>query len=224
MALLNRVRILIADDDPLVRAGLRMIMDGGTGIDVIGEAADGYEAADVAGRLAPDIVLMDLRMPRLDGLGAIRRLRERGSTARVLVLTTFDTDELILAALRAGAAGFLLKDTSPPDLVRAVHQVAAGQPILSPTVTGRLIAAVTEPEGDARRRTAQALLARLTDRERAVALAISEGLSNTEIAVALHLGVATVKTHVGSVFAKLGATNRVKVARFVRDAALEQQS
>jgi DNA-binding NarL/FixJ family response regulator len=212
------IRVVIVDDDPLVRAGLRMILDGATDIDVVGEASDGLEAVDTVTRAAPDVVLMDIRMPRLDGLDAIRRLRERGSTARVIVLTTFDTDELILTALRHGAAGFLLKDTAPADLVFAIGRVAVGQPMLSPSVTTHLIATVTRPADDTRRLAARALLDRLTDRERAVAVAVSEGLSNAEIADTLHMGVATVKTHIGRVFAKLAVTNRVQVARYVHDA------
>ena len=154
----------------------------------------------------------------MDGLAATRRLRERGSPARILVLTTFDADDLVVAALRAGAAGFLLKDTEPADLVAAVRRAARGEPMLSPAITAKLITAVTRPDGEARRRAARALLARLTEREREVAVAVSEGLTNTEISRALHLGVATVKTHVGSVFAKLEVTNRVQVARHVHDA------
>jgi DNA-binding NarL/FixJ family response regulator len=162
---------------------------------------------------------MDIRMPRMDGLAATRRLRERGTTARIIVLTTFDTDEMVLTALQLGAAGFLLKDTPPADLVVAVRRVALGEPMLSPSVTSQLIAAVTRPTDDTRRRTARALLAKLTDREREVAVAVSHGLTNTEIARSLHLGVATVKTHVGSLFTKLEVTNRVQVARYVHDAA-----
>jgi DNA-binding NarL/FixJ family response regulator len=157
-------------------------------------------------------------MPRMDGLVAARQLRDRGSPARVIVLTTFDTDELVFTALREGAAGFLVKDTRPADIVAAVRRVALGAPMLSPSVTNRLIAMATRQGDDSRRRTARTLLARLTDREREVATAVAEGLTNTEIAESLHLGLATVKTHVGSVFAKLEVTNRVQVARYVHDA------
>jgi DNA-binding NarL/FixJ family response regulator len=212
------VRVVIVDDDPLVRAGLRMILGGAPDIDVVGEAFDGHDAIDIVAREMPDVVLMDIRMPRMDGLAATRRLQERGTPARIIVLTTFDTDEMILRALRYGAAGFLLKDTTPDQIVVAVRRVALGEPMLSPSVTTQLIAAVTRPMDDSRRRTARVLLSRLTDREREVAVAVTDGLTNSEIARLLHMGVATVKTHVGNVFAKLEVTNRVQVARYVHDA------
>ena len=218
MAGLSPLRVVVVDDDPLVRAGLRMILGGAPGITVVGEADDGQQAVDVVTSEVPDVVLMDIRMPRTDGLTATRRLRERGSPARVLVLTTFDADELVVAALRTGAAGFLLKDTAPADLVAAVRRAALGEPMLSPRITTKLIAAVTRPTGETRRNAARARLARLTQREHDVAVAVSRGLTNTEIGQELHLGVATVKTHVGNVFAKLEVTNRVQVARHVHDA------
>ncbi|GHH38571.1 response regulator [Lentzea cavernae] len=219
MAELNKVRLVVVDDDPLVRAGLLMILGGAEDVEVVGEASDGHDAVDVVVRARPDVVLMDIRMPRMDGLAATRRLRDRGSPARVIVLTTFDTDELVLTALREGAAGFLLKDTRPADIVAAVRRVALGEPMLSPSVTSRLIAVATRQGDGSRQRKARALLARLTEREREVARAVAEGLSNAEIADSLHLGLATVKTHVGSVFAKLEVTNRVQVSRYVHDAA-----
>lgn len=220
MAGLTLIRVVIADDDPLVRAGLRLILGGAGDIQLAGEAADGNEAIGVVSRERPDVVLLDIRMPRLDGLATIRKLRERGSAARILVLTTFDTDDLVVTALRHGADGFLLKDVGPEDLVNAVRRASVGEPMLSPRITAQLIATVTRPADDARQLAARMLLARLTDRERQVAIAVSQGLSNTEIAALLHLGVATVKTHVGSVFAKLEVSNRVQVARHVHDAAL----
>ncbi len=214
------VRVVVVDDDALVRAGLRLILGGDQGVEVVGEAADGLEGLDVVARTRPDVVLMDIRMPRLDGLDATRRLVARGDRTRVLVLTTFDTDDMVLAALREGAAGFLLKDTPPADLVESVRRVAAGQPILSPSVTAQLIAAVTAPVDDSRAGAARERLARLTEREREVAVAVGRGLTNAEIGAELYLGVATVKTHVGQVFAKLEVTNRVQVARCVHDAGL----
>lgn len=213
------VRVVVVDDDPLVRAGLRMILGGAPDIEVVGEAGDGQLGIDLVERLVPDVVLMDIRMPRLDGLAAHRRLRERGTPARIILLTTFDTDELVLTALRDGAAGFLLKDTPPGDLVDAVRRVAVGQPMLSPTVTARLIAAVAPAAGTDRQRAAKVRLARLTAREREVAESVAAGLTNGEIAEALHMGVATVKTHVGSLFAKLEVTNRVQIARLLHDAS-----
>ncbi|WP_127573389.1 response regulator [Georgenia faecalis] len=214
------VRVAVVDDDPLVRAGLRMILGGDPTIAIVGEASDGHEALDLVERERPDVVLMDIRMPRQDGLVATRRLGERGSSARVIVLTTFDTDEMVLTALRHGAAGFLLKDTPPADLVDAVRRVARGEPMLSPSVTAQLIAAVAQPRDDSRERSARERLDRLTEREREVAVAIGRGLSNAEIARELYMGVATVKTHVAHLFTKLDATNRVHIARCVHDAGL----
>jgi DNA-binding NarL/FixJ family response regulator len=222
MADVTAVRVVLVDDDPLVRAGLRMILGGAPDIDVVAEAADGQDAVDVVLREAPDVVLMDIRMPRMDGLAATRRLLDRGTSARIIVLTTFDTDDMVVTALSYGAAGFLLKDTSPADLVDAVRRVAAGQPILSPSVTAQLIATVTRPRDEAVQRSARARLARLTDREREVAKAVSEGLTNAEIADRLHLGVATVKTHVGALFSKLDVTNRVQIARCLHEATTER--
>ena len=222
MADVTAVRVVLVDDDPLVRAGLRMILGGAPDIDVVAEAADGQDAVDVVLREAPDVVLMDIRMPRMDGLAATRRLLDRGTSARIIVLTTFDTDDMVVTALTYGAAGFLLKDTSPADLVDAVRRVAGGQPILSPTVTAQLIATVTRPRDEAVQRSARARLARLTERERQVAEAVSEGLTNAEIADRLNLGVATVKTHVGALFSKLDVTNRVQIARCLHEATTER--
>jgi len=222
VAEVSAVRVVLVDDDPLVRAGLRMILGGAPDVDVVAEAADGQDAVDVVLREAPDVVLMDIRMPRMDGLAATRRLLDRGTNARIIVLTTFDTDDMVVTALSYGAVGFLLKDTSPADLVDAVRRVAAGQPILSPSVTAQLIATVTRPRDEAVQRSARARLARLTDREREVAEAVSEGLTNAEIADRLHLGVATVKTHVGALFSKLDVTNRVQIARCLHEATTER--
>ncbi|HLS72792.1 MAG TPA: response regulator transcription factor [Actinomycetaceae bacterium] len=213
-------RVVIVDDDALVRAGLRLILGGSDSIEVVGEAADGREGLAVVEREQPDVVLMDIRMPRLDGLAATRRLVERGSTVRVIVLTTFDTDEMVLTALRHGAAGFLLKDTPPADLVDAVGRAARGEPMLSPSVTAQVITAATQVRDDSRERTARERIARLTEREREVAIAVGRGLSNAEIAAELYLGLATVKTHVGRLFTKLEAANRVQIALCVHDAGL----
>ena len=218
----NEISVVIVDDDPLVRTGLSMMLGGGQGITVVGQASDGQEALEVVPRLSPDVVLMDIRMPRLDGIAATEALLAGPRPPRVLVLTTFDADDMVLRALQAGAAGFLLKDTPPAELVAAVRTVAAGHPTLSPSVTAQLIAAVTEAPAaggdDPARAQAQALLDTLTEREREVAGAVAAGLSNTEIAEQLYLSVATVKSHVGRLFTKLGVDNRVQIALVVRDA------
>lgn len=213
------VRVLVVDDDALVRTGLQLILGGHEDLVVVGEARDGVEAVELAGTLAVDVVLMDIRMPRRDGLAATELLRRRRNPApAVIVLTTFDTDDSVLTALRLGASGFLLKDTPPAQLVEAVRRVAAGEPILSPSVTAQLIAAVTGPRDPDRRPAARDRLAGLTEREREVALAIGRGRSNAEIAAELYLGLATVKAHVTHVMAKLGVENRVQVAICVHEA------
>jgi DNA-binding NarL/FixJ family response regulator len=216
---IDPVSVVLVDDDPLVRAGLALILGGTSDVVIAGEASDGAEAVDVVTRLTPDVVLMDIRMPRMDGLEATRRLVARGTASRIIVLTTFDADDMVLDALRSGAAGFLLKDTPPTRLVAAVHAAAAGEPTLSPTVTAQLIASVARTDGGRRTRAATRLDG-LTDREREVALAIARGLSNTEIAAQLYMSVATVKTHVSRVLTKLGSENRVQVAITVHDAGL----
>lgn len=214
------VRVVVVDDDGLVRSGLRLILGGTEAIEVVGEAPDGNEGLAVIEQQQPDVVLMDIRMPGLDGLAATRRLTERGSSTRVIVLTTFDTDEMVLTALRHGAAGFLLKDTPPADLVAAVLRVAHGEPMLSPSVIAQVITAATQTRDDSREHAALHRIERLTGREREVAVAIGRGLSNAEIAAELYMGMATVKTHVGRLFTKLEATNRVQIALCVHDAGL----
>lgn len=213
------VSVLLVDDDALVRSALRLILGGDPAIIVVGEASDGLEGVALVESLRPDVVLMDIRMPRLDGLAATERALALQPDLVVVVLTTFDTDDMVLSALRLGARGFLLKDTPPADLVAAVRAAAAGQPMLSPSVTGQLIAAVaaTGPRQDAE---ARARLATLTEREHEVALAVARGQSNAEIAASLFMSVATVKSHVGRLFGKLGVENRVQVAICVHEAGL----
>ncbi|PYY61386.1 DNA-binding response regulator [Curtobacterium sp. MCSS17_011] len=217
------VRVVLVDDDQLVRVGLRMLLSGDDGLVVVGEAGDGHEAAGVIAETAPDVVLMDIRMPRCDGLVATERELRRRPDLAVLVLTTFEGDDLVLGALQAGARGFLLKDTPPHELVQAVRTVAAGRSILSPSVLDRVIAFAAGPRSgraaggpggtDARR-----LLALLTEREREVALAVANGASNAQIAADLYVGLATVKTHVGHVYEKFGVENRVQLALVVHAA------
>ncbi len=216
----EQIRVLLVDDDPLVRSGLAMMLGGDSGLSVVGQGADGEEALRLVAELGPDVVLMDIRMPVRDGLWAAEQILERTDPPKIIMLTTFDTDDLIVRALRLGANGFLLKDTPPARIVAAVQAVVAGEATLSPQVTAQLIAQVTAPDsvaGNARQR-AKALLAGLSERERDVALAIGEGLSNAEIAARLYLSVATVKAHVGRLFVKLEVENRVQIALLVHDA------
>lgn len=212
------IRVLVVDDDPLVRAALTMMLDGANGIAVVGEAADGDEVPQAVDRHGPDVVLMDLRMPRMDGIAAMKRLRGRRTPPSVIVLTTFDSDDNILRALRAGASGFLLKDTAPERIVEAVHRVAAGDPMLSPQITRRLMdRAVNEASGYERARQA---IARLSPRERDVVVAIARGRTNAEVATELLMGVATVKAHITHILTKLDLTNRTQIALLAHDAGL----
>jgi DNA-binding NarL/FixJ family response regulator len=212
------VRVLVVDDDALVRAGLTMMLDGAEGIAIVGEAADGDEVPAAADAHAPDVVLMDLRMPRVDGITATRRLRARPHPPEIIMLTTFDTDEDILHALRAGASGFLLKDTPPARIAEAVRQVAAGEPILSPQITRRLMDRAAVQAGAFAR--AKATLAALSPREHDVVVAIARGYTNTEIAKALNMTLATVKTHVSHILTKLDLDNRTQLALLAHDAGL----
>jgi DNA-binding NarL/FixJ family response regulator len=212
------IRVVLVDDEALVRTGLRLILGGDRSIEIVGEAADGIDAVGVVGRTNPDVVLMDIRMPRQNGLDATQSLLAQRPDLKIIVLTTFDTDDMVLSALRFGASGFLLKDTPPQELVDAVRQVAEGRSILSPSVTNQLIDAVARGPAVAERTAARELLAALTDREREIAMEIARGQSNSQIAEALHLSVATVKTHIGRVFDKLGADNRVQVVICVHSA------
>ena len=200
-------RVLIADDQRLVRAGLRMLCESSPGVDVVGEAADGAQAVRLAAELAPDVILMDLRMPGVDGITAIGQVLSARAEAKILVLTTFDDDDHLYPALAAGAAGFLVKDTDPAELIAAVHRVADGDFVLSPHLLQRLVSRAIDarvPDGPE--------AVPLTAREEDVLPLIVEGLSNQEIADRLHLGVTTVKTHVANLMDKLGAQNRVQLA------------
>ncbi|MEU3608809.1 response regulator transcription factor [Streptomyces sp. NPDC035033] len=218
------IRLLVVDDDPLVRAGLALMLGGDGTLEIVGEGADGAEVPDLVARLAPDVVLMDIRMPHVDGLTATERLRARPGAPEVIVLTTFHADEQVLRALRAGAAGFVLKDTPPAEIVAAVHRVAAGEPVLSPAVTRQLMRHVAgRPEARPRRAAAAERLAGLADREREVAVAVGRGASNAEIAAALYMSVPTVKTYVSRLLARLGLDNRVQIALLVHDAGLLDQ-
>jgi DNA-binding NarL/FixJ family response regulator len=212
------IRVLVVDDDPLVRAALTMMLDGANGIAVVGEAADGDGVARAVDAHTPDVVLMDLRMPRMDGIAAMKRLQSRRNPPRIIVLTTFDSDDNILRALRAGADGFLVKDTPPERIVEAVHRVAAGDPILSPQVTRRLMnRAAGEAGGYERARQA---VAKLSPRETDVLVAIAQGRTNAEIATELLMSVATVKAHITHIFTKLDLTNRTQLALLAQEAGL----
>ncbi|MGW2327702.1 response regulator transcription factor [Streptomyces sp. NPDC001700] len=213
------IRVLLVDDDAIVRAGLRLMLGGAPDIEIVAEAADGAEVPALVARHGPDLVLMDIRMPGVDGLSATRTLRDRPGAPEVLVLTTFHTDAHVLRALRAGAAGFLLKDTPPQDIVTAIRAVAAGDPVLSPAVTRRLIEQVTgDGAQEDRAAAARARLALLGERERDVARAVGRGRSNAEIGRELHLALPTVKAHVSKILTRLDLNNRVQIALLVHDA------
>ena len=212
------IRVLIVDDDALVRSGLTMMLGGADRVEVVGEAQDGSEVLGAIDRHRPDVILLDLRMPRVDGLGALALLRGQPQPPAVIVLTTFDTDEHVLRALREGAAGFLVKDTPPAEIVRAIELVASGESMLSPTVTRRLIDHLAaDGNGDERRRAAAALR-RLSPRDVEIADAIAQGKANAVIAAELHLSVATIKSHVSAMLATLQLENRVQLALMVQDA------
>ena len=212
------VRVVLIDDDPLVRAGLKLMLGGHEGVDFVGEGGDGSEAAALVAEHRPDVLLMDIRMPGKDGLTATEELMAQEDAPRVVILTTFDSDDSVLRALAAGAAGFLLKDTPPDRMLEAIKQVAAGEHILSPSVVSQVIAAATRHRGDPRREDARADLAVLNAREKDVAIAIGRGLTNAEISARHYLSLATVKGVVTQIFDKLGLTNRVQVAIKVHDA------
>ncbi|WP_328523710.1 response regulator transcription factor [Kribbella sp. NBC_00359] len=213
------IRVVIIDDDALVRTALAMILRDDATIELAGEADDGQTGLDLIARVAPDVVLMDIRMPRLDGLEALARLMGQPTPPKVIVLTTFDADDHVLRALRGGASGFLLKHTPPAEIVEAVHKVAAGNHMLSPSVTAQLIAQLGDDAAEPQRvLDAQALVTTLTVREREVAIAVGEGKVNAQIADELYLSMATVKAHVSRIMTKLQATNRVQIANRIHDA------
>ncbi|WP_232679071.1 response regulator transcription factor [Nocardioides sp. R-C-SC26] len=214
------IRVLLVDDDPLVRSALGLMLGGQVDLTVVGDAVDGRDGVARARELRPDVVLMDLRMPRMDGLEATRTLLADPQSPKIIVLTTFDADEHIVEALAVGADGFLLKDTPPPEIVAAIRAVAEGDPMLSPSVTRTLIERLRAEGGDNRSARARDQLATLTEREHDVALRVGQGLSNAEIAAELHLSVPTIKAHVSRLLEKLEADNRTQIAICVHDAGL----
>ncbi|MQY31911.1 response regulator transcription factor [Nocardia aurantia] len=212
------IGVLIVDDDALVRSGLAFMLRAAEGIRVLGEVGDGDQVPAAVATLAPDVVLMDLRMTRIGGLDATRALQAMPHPPHVLVLTTFDADREVLAALRAGAAGYLLKDTPPADIVHAIRKTAAGEPMLSPSVTRRLMELAGARDDNSARTAARARLATLTERELEVAMAVGRGLSNAQIADIAYMSTATVKAYVSRLLEKLNMTNRVQVALLVQQA------
>ncbi|UUY05894.1 response regulator transcription factor [Svornostia abyssi] len=220
------IRVLLVDDDELVRAGLRMIVDSQPDLEVVGEAGDGEAAVALAAELAPDVVLMDIRMPSLDGLEATRRIAATGAEVRVLVLTTFEIDEYVFDAVRAGASGFLLKRTPPDDLLAGIRTLAAGDGLLGPSVTARLMrefARVTD-EGARETGATSAELSELTAREREVLVLMARGRTNQEIGGDLYISESTVKTHVKRILMKLGLRDRVHAVVFAYQCGLLQPS
>lgn len=216
----NTIRIVLVDDDPLVLAGLGLILGGSFDLEVVAEAHDGAEAASVVAQHKPDVVLMDIRMPRKDGLAATAEILARPDAPRIIVLTTFDSDDMVLKALQAGASGFLLKDTPPDKMVEAIRAVDAGETTLSPSVIQQVISLATRSAGDGRAERARTQLEGLTEREREVAVAIGQGKANADIAAELYMSIATVKAYVTRIFYKLGVDNRVQVAMKVHDAGM----
>jgi DNA-binding NarL/FixJ family response regulator len=212
------IHVLVVDDQPLVRSGFRMVLEGQPDIELVGEAEDGLQAVERARELDPDVILMDVRMPNLDGVEATRRLVDANTRARILVLTTFDLDEYVHSAIRAGANGFLLKDVQPSELVAAIHVVAAGNALFAPAATQRLLERFATST-TATPATARAL-EQLTEREREILRLIANGLSNAELAAQLHLSETTVKTHVSSMLRKLGVRDRVQAVIAAYDAGL----
>jgi DNA-binding NarL/FixJ family response regulator len=216
-------RILLVDDQELLRMGFRMVLDAQSDLEVVGEAADGREAITAAAALEPDVILMDVRMPVVDGVEATRAIVGSGSASRIIILTTFDLDEYAYAALRAGASGFLLKDAQPTDMLSAIRSVASGDAVVAPSTTRRLLDTIAHRLPDPQEPAAPVAdprLDALTPREREVLAAVARGLSNAEIAERLVLSEATVKTHVGRILAKLGLRDRVQIVVFAYDRGL----
>ncbi|MFG1607946.1 response regulator [Actinoplanes sp. NPDC049265] len=214
------ITVLIVDDQPLQRFGFRMLLESNPDTDVIGEARNGAEAVRQATELRPDVILMDVRMPGLDGIEATRRIVAEGGRSHILMLTTFDLDEYVHAALRAGASGFLLKDAYPEELLAGIRAVAAGDAVIAPALTRRLLDAFAQHLGPADDQPADSRLGRLTDREREILVAVGRGWTNREIAERLTLSESTVKTHVGRVLAKIRARDRVQAVIFAYDLGL----
>ncbi|WP_297627490.1 response regulator transcription factor [Nocardioides sp.] len=214
------IRVLIVDDDPLVRSALSLMLGGQADLEVVGEAGNGAAGLALVTELDPDVVLMDIRMPVMDGLEATQALHQRPSPPSVVILTTFDADDHVLRAVAAGADGFLLKDTPPGDIVHAIRTVAAGEAMLSPSATRSLVSRLRSVAPTDRSSTASDRLTVLTERELEVAVCVGRGLSNSEIASELYLSIPTVKSHVSRLLTKLHSTNRVQVAMVVHDAGL----
>ncbi|MEV4712681.1 response regulator transcription factor [Micromonospora sp. NPDC049374] len=213
------VRILLADDQPLLRTGFRMVLGAEADLDIVAEAGDGVEAVELSRRLLPDVVLMDIRMPRMDGVSATRAIVDARLPVRVLILTTFDLDEYVVGALRAGASGFLAKDVPAEDLVTAIHTVAAGDAVVAPRILRRLLDRFADVLPDPSATPPKALGA-LTEREREVLVQVARGLSNAEIARALSVSETTIKTHVGHVLTKLGLRDRVQAVVLAYESGL----
>jgi DNA-binding NarL/FixJ family response regulator len=219
--------ILLVDDQPMLRMGYRMILDAQPDLTVVGEAENGLEAIELTDRLEPDVVLMDVRMPGLDGVQATERIVASGSGSRIIILTTFDLDEYAYGALRAGASGFLLKDAPPPDMLSAIRAVATGDAVVAPSVTRRLLSQFVQHLPDPNHKTlgdAAARVESLTPRERELLVEVARGLSNAEIADRLVLSEATVKTHIGRILAKLGLRDRVQIVVFAYETGLVRPS
>ncbi|MCW2995312.1 MAG: DNA-binding response regulator [Conexibacter sp.] len=219
---MSRTSIVLVDDQELLRMGFRMVLEAQPDLELVGEASGGEEALEVVERLQPDVVLMDVRMPGIDGVETTRRLVERGGRSRVIILTTFDLDEYAYAALRAGASGFLLKDAQPADLLSAIRSVASGDSVVAPSTTRRLLESLADQLPDPGRagRLSDPQLDGVTPREREVLIAVARGLSNAEIAEELVLSEATVKTHVGRVLAKLALRDRVQIVVYAYERGL----